>query len=38
LKRARDAYESLVDYVEQQVAGVWAHSAEVVSSVIKKGG
>ncbi|QHE89099.1 ParA family protein [Hydrogenophaga sp. BPS33] len=38
LKRARDAYESLVDYVEQQVAGVWAHSADVVSAVIKKEG
>lgn len=37
LKRARDAYESLVDYVEQQVAGVWAHSADVVSSVMNRG-
>ena len=27
LKRARDAYEQLVDYVEAQVAGVWASDA-----------
>lgn len=37
LKRARDAYEQLVDYVEMQVAGVWAHSAQVVSEVMRKG-
>ncbi len=37
LKRARDAYEQLADYVELQVAGVWAHSAQVVSDVMKRG-
>lgn len=37
LKRARDAYEQLVDYVELQVGGVWAHSAQVVSEVMRKG-
>lgn len=37
LKRARDAYEQLVDYVELQVGGVWAHSTQVVSDVMKRG-
>lgn len=36
LKRARDAYDQLVDYIEMQVTGVWAHSAEVVRSVLQK--
>ena len=36
LKRARDAYDVLVDYIEMQVTGVWAHSAEVVRSVLQK--
>jgi len=36
LKRARDAYDQLVDHVEMQVTGVWAHSAEVVRSVLQK--
>lgn len=36
LKRARDAYDQLVDYIEMQVSGVWAHSAEVVRSVLQK--
>jgi chromosome partitioning protein len=33
LKRARDAYDQLVDYIEMQVGSVWAHSADVVRSV-----
>jgi chromosome partitioning protein len=36
LKRARDAYDQLVDHIEMQVTGVWAHSAEVVRSVLQK--
>lgn len=28
LKRARDAYDQLVDYIEMQVAGIWASDAE----------
>lgn len=31
LKRARDAYEQLVDHVEMQVMGVWAANAELMS-------
>lgn len=38
LKRARDAYDQLVDYIEMQVRGVWAHSAEVVSEALKTPG
>jgi len=34
LKRARDAYEQLVDYIETQIEGVWAHSEKVVSEVM----
>lgn len=34
LKRARDAYDQLVDHVEMQIAGVWAHSAQVVRSMM----
>lgn len=30
LKRARDAYEQLVEYIEMQVMGVWASNAEAV--------
>lgn len=36
LKRARDAYDQLVDHIEMQVTGVWAHSAEVVRAVLHK--
>lgn len=36
LKRARDAYDQLVDHIEMQVTGVWAHSADVVRSVLQK--
>ena len=35
LKRARDAYDQLVDYIEMQVRGVWAHSAEVVREAMQ---
>lgn len=38
LKRARDAYDQLVDYIEMQVRGVWAHSAEVVREALQKSG
>lgn len=38
LKRARDAYDQLVDYIEMQVLGVWAHSAEVVREALKTPG
>jgi hypothetical protein len=38
LKRARDAYDQLVDYIEMQVRGVWAHSAEVVREALKTPG
>lgn len=31
LKRARDAYEQLVDYIELQVAGVWASDAQAMT-------
>lgn len=34
LKRARDAYDQLVDYIEMQIRGVWAHSAEVVREAL----
>ena len=34
LKRARDAYDQLVDHVEMQIGGVWAHSAQVVRSMM----
>lgn len=30
LKRARDAYDQLVDYVESQILGVWANDAELL--------
>lgn len=30
LKRAREAYDQLVDYVEMQVAGVWSSDAELM--------
>lgn len=36
LKRARDAYDQLVDHIEMQVTDVWAHSAEVVRAVLHK--
>lgn len=32
IKRARDANEQLVDYVEMQIAGVWASDAESIES------
>ena len=35
LKRARDAYDQLVDYVAQQVAGVWASDAEAMQRVMQ---
>lgn len=33
LKRARDAYEQLVDHVEMKVMGVWAANAELMTGV-----
>ncbi len=41
LKRAHDAYEQLVDYVEKQIWGVWEANAEAVrktDAMIAKGG
>ena len=41
LKRAHDAYESLVDYVENQIWGVWEANAEAVrktDAMIAQGG
>lgn len=37
IKRARDANEQLVDYIEMQVAGVWASDAESMESTPGKG-
>jgi chromosome partitioning protein len=34
LKRARDAYDQLVDFVEAQVAGIWSSDAEALSAPV----
>jgi chromosome partitioning protein len=34
LKRARDAYELVVDYVETQIRGVWADDARAVAAAL----
>ena len=33
LKRARDAYDQFVEYIEMQVAGVWASDAELTLQI-----
>ena len=31
LKRAKDAYDQMVDYIEMQVAGVWSSDAQLMT-------
>lgn len=33
LKRARDSYDQLVDYIEMQVGGIWANDVQLLSEV-----
>jgi chromosome partitioning protein len=35
LKRARDAYDQLVDYVESQILGIWANDADLLKGALK---
>ena len=38
LKRARDSYDQLVDYIESQILRVWAYGADVVEKVMSERG